>query len=108
MSTWHTSRPAPSDYPVWAYVDNEALGLILVRTEYELPEGLVTWCKAEIPTPPDNHVASKYYILEKSEVTLGWSAFEWFKAGYQYGKSCKGLHGCNKGAGIRRGNGESL
>jgi len=46
----------------------------------------VTWCKAEIPTPPRDTVREKYEELSQISIGKYLTTYDWFAAGYLYGK----------------------
>lgn len=97
MSIWRTTPPTTQDFPIWAYTSNSE-EVVLLRDFDEMITGvMVTWCTADIPRPPKDHIQQKYEVLADSSVSEVWGAYEWFKAGYNYGKHCKGTCGCDKG-----------
>ena len=102
MNIWHTSLPTNQDFPIWAYLGDDAEDVVLCRHIDEIPGNTrVTWCKAEIPQPPRDHVRQKYEVLSQNSIGTIRTAYDWFRAGYDYGKYCKGTCGCNKGQAIK-------
>ena len=103
MSIWHTSKPTYKEFPIWAYI-NDHDDVVLMRSENEYLEyqkhcinATITWTKANIPNPPQrDEVTEKFWVLRDSDCSLGWLPEDWFRAGYRYGKYCKGTCGCNK------------
>jgi hypothetical protein len=102
MNIWHTTPPTNQDFPIWAFISNDTEDVVLCRYKHDIPRGVpVTWCKAEIPQPPKDHIRQKYEVLSDSSVGEAWTAYEWFKAGYNYGMHCKGTCGCDKGQALK-------
>ena len=99
MSIWRTTIPTPQDYPIWAFTDSDT-DVILLRYPEDFGEP-ITWCHALIPQLPKSHIRHKYEVLSKNSVGQAWGTYEWFKAGYDYGKLCKGNCGCDKGQALK-------
>ena len=98
MSIWTTRQPTTEDFPIWAYLSNGNSDMILIKdiTGVDL-KYITTWTRASVPQPPSwYHVADKFQVLADSDATNDWTALDWFHAGYDYGKHCKGTCGCNK------------
>lgn len=94
MSIWRTSIPTIQDFPIWAFIDGtDEVVLLREPDEFEEP---VTWCKATVPQAPKTALRQKYEMLSDSSIGEAWGTYEWFKAGYDYGKLCKGSCGCRK------------
>ena len=95
MSIWRTSIPTSQDFPIWAFTDNDS-EVVLLRN-FEDFDDAITWCHASIPQPPKSKLRQKYEMLSDSSVGEAWGAYEWFKAGYRYGKEqSEGTCGCSK------------
>ena len=92
MSIWKTSIPTTQDYPIWAFTDNDS-EVILLRSPDEFDQP-ITWCRASIPQPPRSHVREKYDSLSSTSIGGYWGTYEWFKAGYRYGKEQSEGTGC--------------
>lgn len=89
MSIWKTSVPTAQDFPIWAFTDNDSeVVLLRYREEFDEP---ITWCRADIPPAPKGHVRQKYEVLADSSVSEVWGAYEWFRAGYNYGMQHKDM-----------------
>ena len=84
MHIWSTSIPTPQDYPIWAFTDSDS-EVILLRYHEDFGEP-ITWCHASIPRSPESHVGEKYEELIKTSTGQAWGTYEWFRAGYRYGK----------------------
>lgn len=100
MSIWKTSIPTTQDYPIWAFTDNDSEVVLLRYPEVLGPGDFdepITWCHASIPQPPKSRLRAKYEELSDSSSGEAWGAYEWFKAGYRYGKEqSEGTCGCSK------------
>lgn len=90
MNIWYTTTPKDHDYPIWAYIGEDASDVVLLRKPEEaVIEGL-TWTHARVPEIPtkDNirdQVDIKFQELADSNVSDYWSSSDWFRAGYKYG-----------------------
>jgi hypothetical protein len=98
MSIWKTTPPTNQDYPIWAYTDDSEDVVLIRSTDEHVPTRLpITWCKANIPQRPKGNVAEEqFWVLRRSIATTGWLPKDWFVAGYDYAKRCKGKCGCDK------------
>ena len=95
MSIWRTTPPTTQDFPIWAFTDSDS-EVILLRYHENFSEP-ITWCHASIPRPPESHVGEKYEELVKTSTGQAWGTYEWFRAGYRYGKEqFEGTCGCSK------------
>lgn len=116
MTAWSTSLPTEKDYPIQAWIGIGAEELVTVTSDEQLrtyPEYQdIIWSSlpkapvTAIPTPPpvpDDHVSTKFLVLEKAQAQGPWTAAQWFKAGYDYGRLCKGTLNCDKGQALFRG-----
>ena len=87
MNIWRTSPPTPQDFPIWAYLGDAAEDVVLCRHRDAVPgDTPVTWCRAEIPTPPEDSVREKYEELSQISIGKHLTTYDWFAAGYLYGK----------------------
>jgi len=95
MSIWRTSIPTIQDFPIWAFIDGtDEVVLLREPDEFEEP---VTWCRAPVPQAPKTALRQKYEMLSDSSVGEAWGAYEWFRAGYRYGKEqSEGTCGCRE------------
>lgn len=99
MSIWKTSVPAAQDFPIWAFTDNDSeVVLLRYREDFDEP---ITWCRADIPRAPKDHIRQKYEVLADSSVGEVWCSYDWFRAGYNYGKQRKDISLSNREDDIR-------
>jgi hypothetical protein len=98
MSIWRTTPPTTQDYPIWAFT-GDSEDVVLIRSEHDhQPTRLpITWCRADIPEKPCTPAEEKFWVLQRNKATAEWYPKDWFLAGYDYGKHCKGTCGCDKG-----------
>lgn len=91
MSIWRTNPPRDSDYPIWAYT-GQSENVVFIRSANDQEPGydIEAWCEADVPTPPYDPVREAYAYLERPNTTM-WSAYEWFRAGYQAGSKDTGV-----------------
>ena len=87
MNVWNTRAPVASDLPIWAYIGDNSEDVVLIRTEFDLPDDCaITWCKAQIPVPLEKTLIHKFRDLMLEDGTIEWSSYDWFEAGYKTAK----------------------
>lgn len=83
MSVWYTTPPTSQDLPIWAYIGKNVFDVVLIRSEFELPDDCeITWCKANIPVPAPDVAYQQFKQLMLEDHTVDWTSFDWYKAGY--------------------------
>jgi len=83
MSVWYTTPPTSQDLPIWAYIGDNVFDVVLIRSEFELPDDCeITWCKANIPVPAPDVAYQQFKELMLEDHTVDWTSFDWYKAGY--------------------------
>lgn len=101
MSIWKTSIPTARDYPIWAFTDSD-IEVVLIRSpEPGDASEPITWCRADVPPPPKDHIRRKYEVLADSSVSEVWCSYDWFKAGCNYGKHSRDISSADEDSDIR-------